>query len=113
VIFEDGNRMVGGCGLNALNPGHRFANLGYWIRTSAAGRGYAARAVRALAAWAFANTQLERLEIVAAVGNIRSQRAAEKAGAHREGILRARLMVHGQPSDAVMYSIVRSGWGAE
>ena len=102
---------MGGCGLNNFNALHRYANLGYWIRTSAAGRGYAGQAVRALATWAFANTALARLEIVAAVGNTRSQRAAEKAGAQREGILRARLMVHGQPSDAVMYSIVRSAWG--
>ena len=92
--------------------GQQFtANLGYWVRTSQAGRGVAPRAIRHLASFAFAETDLQRLEIVCAVGNQRSQRAAEKAGAHREGILRARLFVHGQPHDAVMYSIVRSSWG--
>ena len=30
---------LGGCGLNALHPLHRFANLGYWVRTGAARRG--------------------------------------------------------------------------
>jgi RimJ/RimL family protein N-acetyltransferase len=60
-----------------------------------------------LADWAFANTNLERLEIVVAVGNGRSERVAEKAGASREGTMRSRLYIHDRPHDAVMYSIVR------
>ncbi|OGF14572.1 MAG: hypothetical protein A2W00_07540 [Candidatus Eisenbacteria bacterium RBG_16_71_46] len=108
AVFDETGRFLGGCGLNGINGVHRFANLGYWIRSSAAGRGLTDQAVRALATWAFAGTDLERLEIVTAVGNTRSQRVAEKAGARREGILRARLLVHGHPHDAVMYSIVRA-----
>jgi ribosomal-protein-serine acetyltransferase len=107
VVEDEGGRMLGGCGLNQINEAHRLANLGYWIRTSAAGQGVAPRAVRLLAEWAFAQTNLERLEIVVAVANTRSQRVAEKAGALREGLLRSRLYVHDQPQDAVMYSIVR------
>jgi RimJ/RimL family protein N-acetyltransferase len=107
AIFE-GERILGGCGLNTINPLHRIANLGYWVRTSAAGRGVAPAAVRLLAAWGFGNTALERFEIVAAVGNTRSQRVAEKSGAQREGVLRARLFLHGKPHDAVVYSLVRS-----
>ena len=88
-------------------PLHRFANLGYWVRSSAAGRGVAPAAVRLLADWAFRETDLLRLEIVAAVGNRRSQRVAEKAGAIREGVLRDRLLLHGQPHDVVIYAILR------
>lgn len=60
-----------------------------------------------LADWVFDNTELQRLEIVVAVGNATSQRVAEKAGALREGVLRARLRIHGAFHDAVMYSLVR------
>lgn len=107
VVEDEGGRMLGGCGLNQINEVHRLANLGYWIRTSAAGQGIAPQAVRLLAEWAFAETNLQRLEIVVAVANTRSHRVAEKAGALREGVLRSRLYVHDQPQDAVMYSIVR------
>jgi RimJ/RimL family protein N-acetyltransferase len=107
VIADSAGRFLGGCGLNQVNRIHRFANLGYWVRSSAMGSGVAPAAIRLLAAFAFAETDLERLEIVCALGNTRSQRAAEKAGAAREGLLRARLLVHGRPHDAVMYSIVR------
>jgi len=106
ILGADG-RFLGGCGLNQINRIHRFANLGYWVRTSATGQGVATVAVRQVAEFAFANTDLVRLEIVCAVGNDASQRVAERAGAVREGVLRHRLLVHGQPVDAVMYSLVR------
>lgn len=107
AILGAGGRFLGGCGLNQVNRVHRLANLGYWVRTSATGQGVATAAVRQLAAFAFARTDLLRLEIVCAVGNEASQRVAERAGAVREGVLRHRLLVHGQPVDAVMYSLVR------
>src|SRR5262245_1932262 len=107
VIVGAGGRLLGGCGINQINPMNRFANLGYWVRTSAAGRGVAPAAVRAVTAYAFRETDLLRLEIVVAVGNTRSQRVAEKVGAVREGVLRSRLLLPTGPSDAVMYSLVR------
>jgi RimJ/RimL family protein N-acetyltransferase len=62
--------------------------------------------------WAFANTEIERIEVVAALKNGRSQRVAEKAGALREGIARSRLLLQGQFHDAAIYSFIRSGWSA-
>jgi ribosomal-protein-serine acetyltransferase len=107
VIVGDDGRLLGGCGVNQINSMNRFANLGYWVRSSAAGRGVAPAAVRQVAAYAFRETDLNRLEIVIAVGNSRSQRVAEKVGATREGVLRSRLVLPSGPSDAVMYSLVR------
>jgi ribosomal-protein-serine acetyltransferase len=112
VVTGAGGQFLGGCGLNQLDPLHRRANLGYWVRTSAAGRGIATAAVRQLAAWAFEHTDLFRLEIVVAVGNAASIRVAEKAGALREGIARSRLVIHGVPHDAVVFSIVREEDGS-
>jgi len=107
VIVGDAHRLLGGCGINQINAMNQFANLGYWVRTSATGRGVAPAAVRAVAAYAFRETDLNRLEIVVAVGNTRSQRVAEKVGALREGVLRSRILLPSGPSDAVMYSLVR------
>jgi ribosomal-protein-serine acetyltransferase len=101
-------RFLGGCGINQINRIHQFGNLGYWVRSAAAGRGVAVEAVRLLAEFAFAHTELVRLEILCAIGNDRSRRVAEKAGAVLEGVLRDRLTVHGSPRDAALYSLVRS-----
>jgi len=66
--------------------------------------------VHQLAEFAFRETNLVRLEIVIAVGNVRSERVAEKVGAHREGVLRSRLILYSKVYDAVMYSLVRGDW---
>lgn len=106
ILGEDGANL-GGCGLNHIDAVNQRANLGYWVRTSAAGRGVATSAVRALRDWAFETTDLVHLEIVIAVKNLASQRVAEKAGATREGILHSRLILHATVHDAVMYSLTR------
>jgi RimJ/RimL family protein N-acetyltransferase len=100
------NRLLGGVGLNQFNRDHDFANLGYWVRSSSTGRGVATAAVLLAARLGFEDSGLHRIEIVAAVGNIASQKVAEKAKARREGVLRNRLLLHNRPHDAVMYSLV-------
>jgi ribosomal-protein-serine acetyltransferase len=107
AITSRAGRFLGGCGLNQLDALNRRANLGYWVRTSAARRGVATEAVRLLREWGFANTDLTRLEVLVAVGNVGSRRVAEKSGAVYEGTLRKRLLVHGVVHDAAMYSFVR------
>ena len=107
AIWREGE-YLGGCGINQFNRANRFANLGYWVRSSAMGRGVAPAAVRLVAEFAFLETDLIRLEIVCAIGNIRSQRVAEKSGALREGVLRNRLVLPSGPSDAVMFSLLKS-----
>lgn len=97
---------LGGVGLNHIIREYLYANLGYWVRTSRAGRGVASRATRLAAQFAFEELGLQRVEIVAAVGNVGSQRTAEKAGAVREGVLRKRIVLRGVTHDAVLYSLV-------
>ena len=93
-------------GLNFFNRVHQVANLGYWVRTSATGRGVATKAAHLVARFGFAQLGLHRIEILAAVDNIASQRVAEKVGAVREGVLRKRLLINGESLDAVMFSLL-------
>ena len=58
------------------------------------------------ARFGFEELGLHRIEIVAAVENIASQRVAEKAGAVREGVLRKRLLIRGESQDAVLFSLL-------
>jgi RimJ/RimL family protein N-acetyltransferase len=106
VLDAASGRFLGGVGINFINRIHQFANLGYWVRTSAAGHGVATRATKLAARFGFEELGLNRIEIVAAVNNLASQRVAERAGAVREGILRKRLSINGLPHDAVLFSLV-------
>jgi RimJ/RimL family protein N-acetyltransferase len=54
-----------------------------------------------------------RVEIVAAVGNLASQRVAEKVGAIREGCARNRCRAAGVQHDAFVYSVIPGDvWGS-
>ena len=107
AITSATGEYLGGCGLNQIDPLNQRANLGYWVRSSAAGHGVATAAVRLVRDWGFAQTDLVRLEVLVAVNNLTSRRVAEKSGALYEGTLRSRLLVHGTRHDAALYAFVR------
>jgi RimJ/RimL family protein N-acetyltransferase len=105
-IFDMDDRFLGGCGLSRIDKRFLKANLGYWVRTSAIGRGVAAAATRLVARFGFDRVGLQRVEIIAAVDNVASQRVAEKIGATREGILRNGIRFGDRNIDAVGFSLV-------
>ena len=106
IVERTTARFLGAVGLNQINRVHDFANLGYWVRSSDAGRGIAVLAVRLCARFGFNELQLHRLEIVVDIDNRRSQRVAEKAGAIREGLARHRCKAGDTWRDAFMFSLL-------
>jgi ribosomal-protein-serine acetyltransferase len=113
IVDGSGRRFLGGCGLNQINLQHRFANLGYWVRSSAAGQGIASAATLLVARFGFVELGLVRVEIVVDVDNTVSRRVAQKVKAAREGIERQRLVTGGHVSDAVMFSLLPEDLGLE
>jgi ribosomal-protein-serine acetyltransferase len=103
IVSADGG-YLGGCGLHQIDKANHQANLGYWVRSTAVGRGIATTAVQLIRNWGFQNADLLRLELVIAVGNRASHRVAEKSGATREGKLRNWLPLHGTLHDATIFS---------
>lgn len=79
---------------------------GYWIGPAARGRGYVTEAVRAVAAHAF-ERGLYRLELLAATGNLASQRVAERAGFTREGVLRKARPIPAGRADMVVFGLLK------
>jgi RimJ/RimL family protein N-acetyltransferase len=100
--------ILGACGLSHIDKENRFANAGYWIRSSKTKLGIATIATRLLVNFAFQTLKLIRVEITAAVDNTASQRVAIKVGAKREGILRKRHVVNNDIQDVVMFSVINT-----
>ncbi|MFJ3058994.1 GNAT family N-acetyltransferase [Herbaspirillum sp. NPDC087042] len=111
IIDRSMGLVIGAVAINQVSQLNQMANLGYWIRDGYTGRGIAAVAARAAAAFAFGKTGLTRLEVVAQAGNLRSHRVAEKIGATLECLARNRLVFHGQPRDAKVFSLVPADLG--
>jgi RimJ/RimL family protein N-acetyltransferase len=107
LIFSRADHRLLGCShVNELNRAQCRGNLGYWIRRTAEGRGYATEAARVTARWGFEQLGLMRLEIRAAAANLPSQRVAIKIGATPEGLWRNRIRIHRQQHDARGFSLI-------
>jgi RimJ/RimL family protein N-acetyltransferase len=83
------SEVVGSIGLHWLDPGQGVAEVGYWVKREARGRSVASSAVRLAARWALEACEVKRLQLRADARNVASQRVAERAGFHREGVLRS------------------------
>ncbi len=90
------------------NPGSRAWNIGISLVEPARGLGYGSEAQRLLAEHLLATTRVNRIEASTDVENGAEQRALEKAGFVREGILRGAQFRAGRWRDLVGYSRLRS-----
>lgn len=106
IYSVENGTLLGSVGLNQINRLHNFANLGYWVRSSATHHGVATTAVRLAARFGIQELALGRLELLMPVANEFSRRVAEKVGARNEGILRRRLLLQNQLHDAHIFSLV-------
>ena len=99
--------LVGKGGLHTIEWSIPKFEIGYWIRTSCAGQGYATEATVALAEFAHRHLGARRLEITSDARNAASRRVAEKSGFELEGIRRAsRRDTAGELADSCMYARV-------
>ncbi|MFI6208561.1 GNAT family N-acetyltransferase [Streptomyces sp. NPDC051041] len=89
VAEAAGDRLLGRVALREMRLDEGVAEVAYWTAAAARGRGVAARAATALAAWALDEIGFHRLELLHAVRNEASCRVAAKAGFALEGTKRS------------------------
>lgn len=100
--------FIGGSGLHRIDWQARKFEIGYWVRTSCAGQGYASEAARAIADFAASALGANRIEIRCDARNLRSARVAERLGFTLEGVLRDEsLGTDGTLRSTKVFSIVR------
>lgn len=79
ILDAAGTRVLGGTGLHA-RVGSDALEIGYWIRTSHVGHGYATEAAEAMCAAAFGSTTITRVEIRCDAENHRSAAVPQRLG---------------------------------
>jgi N-acetyltransferase len=106
--------IIGMTRLYEINPREKTAVIGYtWYIPSVWGRVHNKECKLLMIQYVFEEMKFNRVELRVAHQNIRSQRAVEKLGAIKEGILRK----HGYRNDGsirhtVVYSIIDDEWPA-
>jgi RimJ/RimL family protein N-acetyltransferase len=107
IVDSVDGALFGGIALHdILLYGKREAEMGYWVRRSACGRGVAATAMRTMAAFGFNELGLIRVSMRIRLDSGSSRRAAERAGARFEGVARHGLQAGDARFDAAMYSLL-------
>jgi len=81
-------RLVASVGLHRTDWPLPKTEVGYWVRTTEAGKGYGTEAVLALTDWALGSLKARRVELVTDEANYGSRRLAERCGFTLEGVLR-------------------------
>jgi RimJ/RimL family protein N-acetyltransferase len=111
LMVDAGGTAVGEVSWHAVDygppPSSRALNVGISLAREHRGKGYGTQAQRALAGYLFATYPLNRVEASTDVTNVAEQRALEKAGFTREGVLRGAQWRAGEWHDLVGYARVR------
>ncbi len=90
------------------NRGSTALCLGIALEPAFRGRGVGTRAQRLVCDYLFAQTLVHRVEASTDVTNLPEQRALEKAGFRRDGVLRGAQYRQGAWHDMVLYSRLRT-----
>jgi RimJ/RimL family protein N-acetyltransferase len=104
IVDAASDQFVGQIGIGHLDWEQQVGEIFYWLAAEARGKGFAARATKLVAAWAFDVLHLARIEITVDPENLASQRVAAAAGFTREGVLRSYQRFKEGRMDAVMFS---------
>jgi ribosomal-protein-alanine N-acetyltransferase len=110
LIVDHEHGPVGITGLAEIVERDRRAIVGTWIGREHWGTGVNAMSKALILHLGFVGMDLERIAAPTDVRNVRSQRALEKLGFVREGVLR-HYHRHGDAyKDVAMYGLLRSEW---
>jgi RimJ/RimL family protein N-acetyltransferase len=89
------------------NLGSKAMEIGISLLPSAQGRGHGARAQRMVVRYLFSTTSVHRVQASTDVDNTAEQKALERAGFVREGVLRGAQWRQGAFHDLVSYGVLR------
>ncbi|GAC1579424.1 MAG: hypothetical protein NVS3B18_13120 [Candidatus Dormibacteria bacterium] len=98
--------LIGSISLLRFAWEHRRGEVGYWLGRDGRGTGHATRAVGLICHWGIATLALERIDLLAGVGNLASQRVAERAEFTREALLRSYLAHPAGRQDVVAFGLL-------
>jgi len=114
IIRKSDNRAIGATSFMDIHRQDRNLEIGgTWITTSAWRTPINTECKYLLLKHAFETLGCVRVQLKTDARNIRSQRAIERLGAVKEGVLRKHMLTRtGYIRDTVMYSIIDTEWQA-
>ena len=113
VLAGSSDIIIGTCGYTRWNTDHRYAIVGYDLNRSYWHRGLMSEALTAVLRWGFEHLAVHRMEASVLAGNTASVALLERAGFHREGMQRERVLHRGSFRDLWLYGLLHREWTAQ
>ena len=107
VICYEGH-IAGMIGLHGINWSNKSTSIGYWLGEGFQGKGLMVKSCEAVMNYCFEELQLNRMEIRAATGNVKSQAIPEKLGFTKEGCVREVEWLYDHYVDHIIYGMLKS-----
>jgi RimJ/RimL family protein N-acetyltransferase len=107
---KDGTKVGWITHFYVLHPAGRLLEIGYGMLPNERGKGYCSEAASIMVDYLFLTKETMRIQAVADVRNLASQKVLEKTGFKKEGTLRKTGFVRGEWRDDYLYSILREEW---
>ncbi len=106
AITDGDDALLGSVGFVRFDWPNDTGEIGYWVASWGRGRHVAARAARLVAEWGIRELAVIRVELRISTHNQRSQRVAEHAGFHWEGVLRSAHAHRSERHDLAVFSLL-------
>ena len=111
IVSQEDGRAVGMASYLRFAPDHRVVEIGHiWFGAGLQRTPAATEAIYLLAAHAFDELKVRRLEWKCDADNERSRRAADRFGFTFEGVFRQHMLVKDRNRDTAWYSLLDGEW---
>jgi ribosomal-protein-serine acetyltransferase len=108
--IDDPNRHIGNVSVWPTSQQNNIGEVGYWIRSDETGNGLGAEATTRAMQIGFEEMGLHKVQLRIAVGNMASDRIAEKLGFVMEGTLRDEVRIGTRWLDHTVWSMLEREW---
>jgi len=103
-------QIAGTISYHPINWTNRSVEIGYWLGESFQGKGLMTKACKAMAAYAFDELHLNKVEIRCATGNIQSCAVPQRLGFTFEGVVRQGEWLYDHYVDLKLFGMLASEW---
>jgi RimJ/RimL family protein N-acetyltransferase len=111
IVSQETGRAAGMASYLRFAPDHRVVEIGHiWFGAELQRTPAATEAIYLMAAHAFEELKVRRLEWKCDAGNERSRRAADRFGFTFEGVFRQHMLVKDRNRDTAWYSLLDGEW---
>ena len=103
----ESNEKIGHIGLKIINHTSKIAEVGYMLKQSSHGKGFASESLQLIKDHAFAELGLNKLVATCSVDNVGSYKLLEKIGFKQEGRLNQNTFIKNQYIDDFVYGLCK------